>query len=221
MTLETPAWITLDKACSLLNLKPKTVKEKCRLGSFIYKIVQKNRKNYYYIKFESLPITIQRRYLKDEYPVSTIYGEAPRWARNQVDKYLSIIKDTEYLRGTKLKSFIDNWNADNPDYTTSYPSVIKMRRRYYSHGIDGLLARYGSNSGRSSVNNKYYTYFKNLYLIEGAPSLRSCWELTLGYALRESGISRVDFPSHKAFKRKLEREIPKQSIYLARYGESA
>lgn len=73
MTLETPAWITLDKACSLLNLKPKTVKEKCRLGSFIYKIVQKNRKNYYYIKFESLPITIQRRYLKDEYPVSTIY----------------------------------------------------------------------------------------------------------------------------------------------------
>ena len=221
MSLATPDWLTLDNICSALNLKPKTVKEKCRNGAFIYKVVQKNRKNYYYIKFESLPLTIQKRILKEDINVTTSYSEAPEWAKSQADKYLSIIKDAENLRGKELKTFIETWNKDNPDSITSYPSVIKMRRRYYSKGLDGLLAQYGNNSGRSLVNNRYYNYFKELYLKEGAPSLRSCWELTRGFAIREDGIDKTTFPSHTSFKRRLEKELPEQSIYLARYGESA
>lgn len=221
MSLATPDWLTLDNICSALNLKPKTVKEKCRNGAFIYKVVQKNRKNYYYIKFESLPLTIQKRILKEHINVTTAYSDAPEWAKSQADKYLSIIKDAENLRGKELKTFIETWNKDNPDSITSYPSVIKMRRRYYSKGLDGLLAQYGNNSGRSLVNNRYYNYFKELYLKEGAPSLRSCWELTRGFAIREDGIDKTTFPSHTSFKRRLEKELPEQSIYLARYGESA
>lgn len=57
--------------------------------------------------------------------------------------------------------------------------------------------------------------------MEGAPSLQTCWDLTLGYAMRENGVERVNFPSCSTFKRRLRREVPKQSIYLARYGESA
>ena len=220
MSLATPDWLTLDNICSALNLKPKTVKEKCRNGAFIYKVVQKNRKNYYYIKFESLPLTIQKRILKEDINFTTSYSEAPEWAKSQADKYLSIIKDAENLRGKELKTFIETWNKDNPDSITSYPSVIKMRRRYYSKGLDGLLAQYGNNSGRSLVNNRYYNYFKELYLKEGAPSLRSCWELTRGFAIREDGIDKTTFPSHTSFKRRLEKELPEQSIYLARYGES-
>ena len=221
MSLATPDWLTLDNICSALNLKPKTVKEKCRNGAFIYKVVQKNRKNYYYIKFESLPLTIQKRILKEDINFTTSYSEAPEWAKSQADKYLSIIKDAENLRGKELKTFIETWNKDNPDSITSYPSVIKMRRRYYSKGLDGLLAQYGNNSGRSLVKNRYYNYFKELYLKEGAPSLRSCWELTRGFAIREDGIDKTTFPSHTSFKRRLEKELPEQSIYLARYGESA
>ena len=221
MSLATPDWLTLDNICSALNLKPKTVKEKCRNGAFIYKVVQKNRKNYYYIKFESLPLTIQKRILKEDINFTTSYSEAPEWAKSQADKYLSIIKDAENLRGKELKTFIETWNKDNPDSITSYPSVIKMRRRYYSKGLDGLLAQYGNNSGRSLVKNRYYNYFKELYLKEGAPSLRSCWEIKRGFAIREDGIDKTTFPSHTSFKRRLEKELPEQSIYLARYGESA
>ena len=221
MEIEKPSWLTLDIVCSVLNLKSKTVKEKCRNGSFVYKVVQKNRKNYYYIKFESLPEKIQKRYLGEETKITTAYADAPEWAKTQADKYFSIIKDSEPLKGKKLVSFINTWNKDNPDCTTSYPSIIKMRRRYYEKGMDGLLAKYGNNAGRSVVNNKYFNYFKELYLVEGAPSLRSCWDLTRGYALREDGINDSEFPSHTSFLRRLEHEVSEQSIYLARYGESA
>ena len=96
-----------------------------------------------------------------------------------------------------------------------------MLRRYREDGINGLLARYGHTNSRVNISDAYYDYFKNLYLIEGAPSLQSCWESTLGYAMRKDGINKLGFPSYMSFKRRLEREIPKQSIYLARYGEAA
>ena len=85
----------------------------------------------------------------------------------------------------------------------------------------GLLASYGNNSGRTIVADSYFDYFKNLYIKECTHSLQSCWDLTLGYAIRTDNVIKEEFPSYMAFKRRLDREIPKQSIYLARYGQSA
>lgn len=95
-----------------------------------------------------------------------------------------------------------------------------MRQRYKEFGINGLLAQYGKRGGSTVVDDRLYEYFKNLYLKEGAPSLYSCWEQTKGYAIREE-IELNEFPSHHSFRRRLEKEIPKQAIYLARYGYSA
>ena len=96
-----------------------------------------------------------------------------------------------------------------------------MRRRYFRYGLSGLLSRHGQHLTGSSVPDEYFTYFKDLYLIEGGPSLRSCCDLTLGYAIRELGADRNKFPSFMAFKRRLDKEVPIQSIYLARYGQAA
>lgn len=219
--LNIPAWITLEEMCQLLNLKEKTIKDKCRQGEYNYKVVQNNRKAYYYIKFNSLSEKYQNKYLNNQNQETQCYSDAPNWAKAQVEKYISIIKATEYLKGQKLEDYISNWNLLNPEKKISYPSLIKMRRRYETLGIDGLLSRRGNNGiNRSTVKAEYFEYFKNLFLTEGAPSLRSCWDLTLGYAIRTGG-NKSEFPSHMAFKRRLEREIPKQSIYLARYGQSA
>ena len=125
------------------------------------------------------------------------------------------------LEAKELQSFINNWNNNNPNNQTSYSSIIRMRRRYLENGICGLLSRYGNNSGRTVINDFYFEYFKNLYLVEGAPSLQTCWDLTLGYAIRKDGITKFEFPSCSSFKRRLNCEVPKQSIYLARYGQSA
>lgn len=221
MSIDTPTWISLETVCTYLNLKAKTVKEKCRQGNFAYKIIQKDKKNFYYIKFESLPSVIQKKYLGQEAQVNKSYSDAPIWAKSQADKYITIMKACAHLKGKGLREFITKWNIENSDYKTSYSCLMLMKKRYDEQGISGLLARYGHANVRTNIEDKYFDYFKNLYLVEGAPSLSSCWDLTRGFAIREDGINKNEFPSCMAFKRKLEREIPKQSIYLARFGEAA
>lgn len=212
-----PTWISVQEACNLLNVKEKTIKNRCYKGDFIYKIEAKDNIKQIFIRYSSLSISKKINNGSD----NKKYSEAPLWSRIQADKYIDVIKKSLCLRGRALKLFIENWNKNNPDNHTSYSSLIRMRNRYFASGINGLLSRYGNNSGRTIIEDCYFEYFKNLYLVEGAPSLRSCWEQTLGYAMRKYGISRYEFPCHATFKRRLEREVPEQSIYLARYGESA
>ena len=212
-----PAWISIQEACNLLNVKEKTIKNRCYKGDFIYKIEVKDNIKQIFIRYSSLPISKKI----DNESDNKKYSEAPLWSRIQADKYIDVIQKSLCLRGRALKLFIENWNKNNPDNQTSYSSLIRMRNRYFACGINGLLSRYGNNSGRSIIKDCYFDYFKNLYLMEGAPSLQTCWDLTLGYAMREHKIESVSFPSCSTFKRRLRREVPEQSIYLARYGESA
>ena len=212
-----PAWISIQEACNLLNVKEKTLKNRCYKGDFIYKIEVKDNIKQIFIRYSSLPISKKI----DNESDNKKYSEAPLWSRIQADKYIDVIQKSLCLRGRALKLFIENWNKNNPDNQTSYSSLIRMRNRYFACGINGLLSRYGNNSGRSIIKDCYFDYFKNLYLMEGAPSLQTCWDLTLGYAMREHKIESVSFPSCSTFKRRLRREVPEQSIYLARYGESA
>ncbi|MCD7780069.1 MAG: hypothetical protein LUH05_05295, partial [Candidatus Gastranaerophilales bacterium] len=216
-----PVWISVEETCKLLNLKVKTVKDKCRNGEFVYKTVQNNRKVNYFIKFGSLPIQIQNRFfnVKNNMCFSD-YSNAPSWAKAQAEKYIPLIKATEFMRGVQILNYIKDWNICNPNCQTSYSSLMRMKQRYESNGILGLLSKRGK-SRYTTVEDDYFDYFKNLYLVEGAPSFLSCWDLTLGYAIKTFGIDKSNFPSCRSFIRRLEREIPKQSIYLARYGQSA
>nr|DAU52954.1 MAG TPA: transposase [Caudoviricetes sp.] len=220
---EAPTWIDANIACDLLNICLKTLKRKCLIGELSYKVIKSGKKNNYFINFLSLPEHCQNKYLQknDNEEFDNSYSEAPVWAKSQVEKYIPIIKAARGLRGNALINFINSWNSTNPEYKTSYPCFMKMKKRFEQDGMDGLLAKYGKNYSKTIIDDKYFEYFKNLYLVEGAPSLYSCWELTRGFAMREDGFNKSDFPSRMAFKRKLERVIPKQSIYLARYGESA
>lgn len=221
MALETPTWLKIEEVSSLLNIKEKTIKDRCYKGLMAYKIVRKNNKNQYYIHFDSIPQNAKRKVLGENDIDIQSYSEAPEWAKSQANKYVILLKRSEHLKGQELQNFIAEWNKKDKDYKTSYTSIIRMRRRFAKYGINGLLAKYGTNSTKSSVQDEFYDYFKNLYLKQGGPSIRSCWENTLGYALRTTDILSVDFPSQKAFIRRLQKEIPEQSIYLARKGEAA
>ncbi len=212
-----PNWVSISEYANKVNLKEKTVKSKCRKGELVYKVEKHGQHLDYYILDEH--ITEEKEII--ECAEQDKYSEAPTWSKLQAEKYIRILKATIRLNGKELKEYINNWNKENPNNKTSYPSIIRMRKRYKENGINGLLAKYGANANKSSVKEEYFDYFKNIYLKEGAPSLYSCWESTLGYAIRIHNELRIYFPSHMAFKRKLEREIPKQSIYLARYGKSA
>lgn len=216
-----PVWVSLEEASRVLELKEKTLKEKCWNSEISYKIKKINKKNCYFLRFNTLSKEFQNKFLYPSKVSDKKYSDAPIWAKAQADKYIYIIKETKELKGKQLREFILKWNILNPEYKTSYPCLLKMKRRYKEFGVDGLLARYGNTKRIAPIKDEYFEYFKNLYLVEGSPSLQSCWDSTLGYAMRTDGIGKSNFPSRMAFLRKLQREVPKQSIYLARNGQSA
>ena len=219
-----PIWLNETDAAKLLSVEIETLRKKCRAGFYSYKVVIKNKRREYAIRFASLSEDMQKKFFIGESQIShTIlqsYSDVPIWAKIQAEKYISILNATENLKGKELKDFIRHWNEVNPQYKTSYQCVNKMRQRYKADGVNGLLAQYGKNLGSSVVDDKYFEYFKNLYLVEGAPSLLSCYELTKGFAVRMDGVKKYDFPQYLSFLRRLKNEVPKQSIYLARYGEA-
>ena len=217
----TNIWIDIDKASEMIGLSSQTLKRKCRKGEFVFKIVKKGKVAHYFVLLKSMPDFAQDKYLGDS-AVDLKYSEVPSWAKLQAEKYVRIIDASAGLKGKELKEFIDNWNNnDKEEFTTSYPSLIRMRRRYFRYGVAGLISKHGQHLVGSCVPDDYFEYFKTLYLIEGGPSLRSCRDLTLGYAVRELGADRNNFPSFMAFKRRLDKEIPEQSIFLARNGQAA
>ena len=217
--LNIPNWITIKEASSLLKVTEKTLKNRCYSGKYIYKIVWENNSKIIYIRSSSLPK--QSDFNKNKNLKDVSFADAPIWAKAQAQKYIDILKLSACYKGIELQKFINEWNLENPNNTTSYSSLIKMRRRYYEYGIKGLLSKFGNNKGRTIVNDEDFDYFKSLYLKEGAPSLYSCWELTLGHAILEYGANKFEYPSHMAFRRRMLSEIPKQAIYIARYGKTA
>lgn len=217
-----PTWLEAEKACKILNISLKTLKHRCLSNDLNYKVVKSGKKSNYFIKSSSLSEYYRNKLLNNfDIETNTTYSEAPNWAKAQAEKYILIIKNTEHLKGAELLSFIQDWNNANPNLKTSYSCLMRMKQRYREFGILGLLAQYGKSKPVAFIQDEYFDYFKNLYLVEGGPSVQSCWENTLGYAMRTDGINKLNFPGKNAFIAKLEREIPKQSIYLARYGQSA
>lgn len=221
---EESIWLIQHEASQLLNVTVKTLRVNCRKGLFSFQIKKINNKTVYFILLNSLPLKYQDKYFnKDEINEACItnkYSESPEWAKLQAEKYVLILQQCKDLKGSKLKEFIEIWNNNNPNLITSYQSINRMRKRFEQYGISGLLAQYGKRSGNSKVQDKYFEYFKNLCLVEGAPSFYSCWENTMGLAIRNNEITKDEFPCYMSFRRRLEKEVPLQSIYLARYGQS-
>ena len=216
------SWIDISTASELLNRSTKTIKEQCRNGKLCFKVIKQSRQLNYLIHIGSLPEFAKNKFLGIEIE-SQKYSNAPEWAKQQAERYIPLIKESQDLKGEALKKFLSLWNSSHPfEEQTTYSTLMRMKSRYFRYGISGLLARYGNRAGCSIVQDDYFDYFKNLYLIEGAPSASSCWDQTFGYAKKiDSLISKAKFPTTKCFMRRLEREIPEQSIYLARYGKSA
>lgn len=217
-------WLPQDEVSKLINVTVKTLRKNCRDGLISFQIKKIENRTVYYILLNSLPIKYQEKYFNNdiiaEKIVETKYSEAPDWAKLQAEKYIMILNQCKNLYGSQLKEFVLAWNNCNPSLTTSYQSINRMRKKLQLYGVSGLLAQFGKRSGETKIKDSHFNYFKNLCLVEGAPSFYSCWEITRGFAIRNENASKTDFPSYMTFKRRLEREVPKQAIYLARYGYS-
>lgn len=109
------------------------------------------------------------------------------------------------------------------EHRNKYPSIKEADAEFLDLYNSGLyLPKAYEFLGRISIGTlrRYIQAYKKT---GNAESLIPQYKITKQgeYAMRKYGISRYEFPCHATFKRRLEREVPEQSIYLARYGESA
>jgi len=230
---EDPVWLSAREVAELEGVSWKQVKVRCRLGRYAEtRQVVANGGRQYRIALSSLSSDARMKYhlrkVKDGPEASDrqidaeIYSRAPEWARRKADKYLAIINNSAGLKGAELQAFVVAWNAEHPDVQTSYARVLDARKAYKTEGVGGLLAQYGNRAGLSIVRDEWFTYFKGEYLKEGAPSLKSSWWYTLGFAKDlDPDLTEEEFPGASAFLHRLEAEVPLASQYLARHGQAA
>ena len=70
-------WIPIEKVSELLNVKEKTIKNRCYQGQFIYKIEKDNGKKHFYIHNSSLKNKICNQLNNDSEIDFQKYSDAP------------------------------------------------------------------------------------------------------------------------------------------------
>jgi len=141
------------------------------------------------------------------------YLKAPEYSRKRADKYLRILEDSRGLTGSKLQLFIKKWNLVYPDMKTSYSQVLKARKICIQSGKAALLAKYGIKiSNKSSIEDKLYSKFLEIYLSPFSPRLSEAVEKLR----KQEEIENPDnpyFPSPQSFMRRLKKEFTEREIH--------
>jgi len=223
-------WLTIEEVSELTQEVIETVRRKCKRGEYVSKHKIEGKRKLYFVQLNSLSEVAQENYLNklnpdfDDVAVlennAELYAKATIKARKQADKYLELINLTKYMKHSAIVEFLRDWNEKYPDKKSSYASLHRAKTNYKKFGISALLSKKGIKQTKP-IDAKYFEYYKSLYLKEGAPSAFFCWQVTLGYAKKHEDFDASNFPSYKTFDRHLKKEIPKQAIYLARYGQAA
>ena len=223
-------WLTIEEVSELTQEVKETVRRKCKRGEYVSKHKIEGKRKLYFVQLNSLPESTQENYFNKLNPDfndvaviennAELYAKATITARKQADKYLELINLTKYMKHSAIIEFLQDWNEKYPDKKSSYASLHRAKTNYKKFGISALLSKKGIKQTKP-IDAKYFEYYKSLYLKEGAPSAFFCWQVTLGYAKKHEDFDASNFPSYKTFDRHLKKEIPKQAIYLARYGQAA
>lgn len=221
-------WISTKEAIDAIGISKQAFHKARAQRKFRSRLSNDNGGIQYEVLLTDLPTDIQAAYWKQKNIArdqqstkmtdDEIYATAPEYARRKADKYLALIKQTEGLCGDALKTFIGRFNQANPTERTSYPRLLDARKRYQEQGISALLGQWGKRT--DSIPDEWFAFYKSLYMVEGRPSVMSCWKITMGH-IKELGGDVSNFPSAAAFDRKLKKEVPEQSVFTARHGAAA
>lgn len=228
----TKKFVNIEELSKMLGIKKETLRRNCAAGTLEHTVQRQGKYKIYSIMISSLSQSLQDKFFakfdsdqKDLIAIGAeLYANAPAWSKKQADKYLQLISMTEKLTHKECKIFIAQWNHKNKDDKSkqiSYSSLARAKKIFKKEGVAGLLSQHGTRKGKNVIRDIYFDYFKSLYLKEGSPSALTCWHITFGYAKSDENIKFENFPSCKAFERRLKKEIPEQAIFLARYGQSA
>ncbi|MBL1212441.1 MAG: DDE-type integrase/transposase/recombinase [Ignavibacteriae bacterium] len=232
-------WLSTSEGSRLVGMRKQSFRENIKKNKYVTKWHTGNGGKQYRILLSSLPIEAQLKYwneqgidfnniINNEIPEEKIdeadivriaYENASEFNRKKFDKYRLILNDSEFLTGKELEDFVEKWNNENPENTTSARTISKKRKIVKEMGLVGLLGNYGKNTGISKIDDYHFEYFSKMYLDEERQTAEACWMATLGYAKQlDTELKVEEFPSVSSFVRRLEAEVPKDVIDLKRRG---
>lgn len=252
MTTENDIYLTANQAADLCN-KSKVWLHECRKkGLFNWRESHGKGGKQWEVSLNSLPADAQLRYHAMQIESASVannetaddiadiesklYAEATEYNRRKADKYRTLLIETEDLRGSALKKYIEAWNQANPETTTSYRSLMRIKKEYKERGIEALLGGYGKTKNRTLSLEKLgefgelcANYFKGIYCTQSAVTQQQAWHSTRGYALElyaklnNGDITEFDseFPGVGTFMNRLKSEMGESAMYLARFGWDA
>jgi len=145
--------------------------------------------------------------------------------RKKIDKYISLFRTVHELgimgKRAKIETFLKEvWNKKHPKLSCAYKTYNTNLRLWQKHGIRGIAGNWGNNKGNSIVKERWFADFAEAYLKIGAPTIKSCWIIAMGAAMKRNEIeSAKQFPSRDSFKKRVDKMIPSQAQYFARHGE--
>lgn len=231
---EPKIWIDLSESSALFQAvfgsgNRKSLSERAKNGEFIYDWQTGVGGKKMVLDLASLPVQVRNQYWQNNKPAldravdadMEAIAAAPEYNRRKAYKYLVVIRASEGLKGTALKSFLKEWNKTNEkDLRISYDRLLKVKKQYLNGGVAALLGGYGKRAGDTMVDEDCFNYFTEHYLVERGPSQAEVWLETKGYAQRVLGLDVEDFPTVRAFIYQLKKRIPADAIDRARYGEA-
>jgi hypothetical protein len=144
------------------------------------------------------------------------YSTVPQYNRRKFDKYAALLQEFELFDGQELRDKIAAWNQRYPSRKTSYPSIMRQRKKIKELGNVALIGEFGKRKGQSLVDDDLLDKFKSLYLKEGGPSAKSCWRTLVGSECKGGDIT--DFPSADTFLRAVRAKVGESSICYYREG---
>lgn len=145
------------------------------------------------ILLEALPTEAQTAYHNQhgEFSASIVNHEQYTLSQRQkgefraqaVSQYSRYRREQHRAGQTKeteiMQSFVEQWNAQHPDFTFTTKTLYEWRRKSKAGDPDKLVdKRGGYNRGKSSIPVEMLDYFKHLYLQESKPSIANCFRLT-------------------------------------------
>lgn len=229
------AWVSTEMAAELLEVTSRTVQR--YLGQYQTRIVPREGRGgeRYEVLVGSLPSDAIARWearqkLERDRPadaggeVLQAYQRASQRARRHFDRWSQALLATENIHGRRaLEAWCEEWNRTHSDHPIALQSLYRIRSQVAQEGLVGLLLR-DNKLPESSVRDDWFEAFHKAYLNENKLSVSAAHTVALGAARRLAEAAgepfQIDaFPSHSAFRRRLEKEFSPALIAFKREGE--
>ena len=234
-SLPEDGWMSLQDISALTDTPKRTLQYRCKAG--YYGNYQRLESGCYYIHIYSnkIPDKIRLNTLHDTSKSvngnsaeiqAELFAELSNFQRDYVLKFQTVYQLTKHLSGNDLKQWLKQYrDMHGKDSAWAYSTFLELRKNYIEHGLTAIIPKWGVHKkGKyKAPDEPYEMVYKPEYMSQRRPSSFECWKQAAGYAKRmdPANFNIKDFPSHSSFRRRLESEVSKSAIYLARYGYAA